>query len=392
MKDNTYAIRANLSPLVEKSMKTNVKKFDALMSKFLNDRHEQLFSILPTERIFYSEEDKNLLIDTIGIPESMIKNVIANTYYGNIASFYPRAAKDSVTVLMMTLIRYFIQKKDAKRLDLAIVYLAFSGKFYPSIHYGSFPKVVPKDYVMDYVVNNMMNNKFDLKSKGSIFAAILSKAQVWVETYNDKFGSFDDDDVVYLIQQLHIRIKLFIQNIATLYYKAYENKDYIVYNSDSEDTEDPTEYHLANNDLFVATKAVDTTMTFIVRNNVDYRICKLSSNQYVKTEEVKSIITTIINDKENLPLIKRVISVVVYSYFASHKEKTVVSSDFITYGISAKPNIQDKNWIEVKQIVEKWLSTGSAAYRRRCKRIATKLAYNKSVMSYFVLAIYAANK
>ena len=53
---------------------------------------------------------------------------------------------------------------------MAIVNMAFSGKFYPSIHYGFFKKVQPVEYkwVMDYVVNNMLTGKFDLKSKGNV--------------------------------------------------------------------------------------------------------------------------------------------------------------------------------------------------------------------------------
>ena len=52
-----------------------------------------------------------------------------------------------------------------------MIYLSFSGKFYPSIHYGLFPKFPPSEYrhIMEYVVNNKLNNKYDLKREGSVF-------------------------------------------------------------------------------------------------------------------------------------------------------------------------------------------------------------------------------
>ena len=80
-------------------------------------------------------------------------------------------------------------------------------------------------------------------------------------------------------------------NIAKAYYKAYENKDYIVYNSDNEDPKNNGgDYHLASSDSFKAEKVIQRTMSFIVASGADYKLCKLSSNTTVKTEELKSII------------------------------------------------------------------------------------------------------
>lgn len=392
----TAVIKSNLYPMVEKSMKENIKEFDKCIAKFFNDRHEELFRTMPLDRIYYRDQDREELFNALKITDDQIQNVIRNTYYGDITAFNPRAAKDSVTVLMLTVIRYFYKVSDKKRLQLSMLYLAFSGKFYPSIHFAIFPKVTPKDYVMEYVLNNMMDNKFDLKSAGSVFGAILRKTQVWFNTYKGKFNSYGDDDAVYLIQQLHGRIKTFMVNIGNKYYKAYENKDYIVYNSDSENTDVPEEYHLANNDSFEASKAIGKTMTYIARTSVNYAICKLAvaTNKYVKTEEIKAIMESIFSDKDNLPDVKFVISTMVYSYFSDPKNtvKSVVSSDFIKYSITARPNSSNKSYEEMKEIIEKWLSTGSAAYRRRYKRVATRLAYNKAVLTYLAMTIYTANK
>lgn len=393
MATKTAVIKANLYPMVEAALKKNQKAFDRTMSKFFSDRQEELFKTMPLDRIFYRDSDREELLTTMGISDTSIQNVIANTYYGPKTAFNPRSAKDSITVLMMCVIRYFYKLGDKKRLQLAMLYLSFSGKFYPSIHYATFPKVTPKDYVMEYALNNMMDKKFDLKAKGSVFGAVLSKTEVWLNTYKAKFNSFGDDDVVYLIQQLHTRLKLFMHNIGKMYYKAYENKDYIVYNSDSEDTDNPEEYHLAKNDSFEASKIIDKSLTYLSRNTVNYSICKLSSNQYVKTEEVKSIMESILVDKDNLPDIKKTISTLVYSYFADPKtDNNVVSSDFIVYCLTPRPNSNSKSYEEMKQTIEHWLSTGSAAYRRRAKRAATRLAYNKAVLSYFAMVIYIANK
>ena len=135
-----------------------------------------------------------------------------------------------------------------KELELATIYLSFSGKFYPSIHYSSFPKVEPNQYrhIMEYVVNNKLTNKFDLKIHGSVLGAVKSIGLTWINSYEDLFKTSDDEDIVYLIQQLHNRIKSFMKNIATLYYETYDNKDsYLTYDSDNLDEDS---YRLADND------------------------------------------------------------------------------------------------------------------------------------------------
>ena len=83
---------------------------------------------------------------------------------------------------------------------------------------------------MEYVVNNELSNKYELKTKGTIIGAIKSISINWIDAYKSTmFKTFDDEDVCYLIQQIHNRIKSFMKNIAKLYYEAYENKEYISY-------------------------------------------------------------------------------------------------------------------------------------------------------------------
>ena len=102
-----------------------------------------------------------MLINAIKININEVTSIIKETYYSKITDFNPRAAKDEVTVTAMCIIKYFYSKKMTKELDLAMIYLCFSGKFYPSIHYSSYPTALPADYryVCDYVINNKLSNK-----------------------------------------------------------------------------------------------------------------------------------------------------------------------------------------------------------------------------------------
>ena len=390
---NKSSIKDNVYTKIESILPKRLSQYKTCLSTFITDRHEELFKTAPLDRLYYRESDITKMFEAVNIEKKVVKDAISNTYYGPQANFNPRAAKDELTVLMLTIIRYFLLKKDNKSLDISMIYLAFSGKFYPSIHYMSFPKVVPQDFVMEYVINNMLNNKFVLKSKGNLFAAIMSICQTWVKTYEKRFISYSDEDVVYLIGQLHSRIRSFMINIAKAYYKAYENNDFIVYNSDNEDPKNNGgDYHLASSDSFKAEKVIQRTMSFIVASGADYKLCKLSSNTTVKTEELKSIIESILNDKNNMILVRKAISILVYTYFEQSKDKNVLTMNFITYSITPKPNTKDEHVLELKSIIDNWLNTGSVLYRKRKHRLATRNNYNKALLMYLAMSIYQANK
>lgn len=392
MSKSTNAIVTKLYPDVEKSMHKNLNKFKACIARFIEKRSQYLYDIGPADRIYYGEEDAKEMFDAIGISEKQVTEVIKQTYYSSIAAFNPRAAKDEITILMMMVIRYFYIKKMQKELELASIYLAFSGKFYPSIHYSSFPKVQPSEYrhILEYVINNMLTNKFDLKIHGSVLGAVKSICLTWIDTYDKLFKSADDEDIVYLIQQLHNRIKSFMKNIASLYYEAYANKEnYITYDSDSLDTDS---YRLADNDSLKAERVVEKTMEKVNSISVDYKLCKMSSNQNIKTDELKTIIETIVTDKDSITEIKELIRLITITYFEQSEKKDVRDIDFITFTIAAKPNTKDKNIIRMKEIIEGWLDETSDSYRKRKSRIATKNNYNKAILLYFTLLIHTTNK
>ena len=68
---------------------------------------------------------------------------------------------------------------EEKELEQSCTYLAFSGKFYPSLHYGSFPLSCPSEHrpVMDYVINNRLSRKFDLINTCGKFGKTFSCSQ-----------------------------------------------------------------------------------------------------------------------------------------------------------------------------------------------------------------------
>ena len=388
----TSVIDKQIYPIVKDTLSKSLNKYKSVMSKFINTRSTGLYDTYPATRMVYGQQDADDLYSVFGKKEKDLQEIINKTYYSQIPNFNPRTAKSPVTILSICIIKYFFSKKDKKNLDLAIVYMSFTGGFYPSIHYGSYPTAVPADYrfVCDYVVNNELSNKFDLKKTGSVIGTIQSIGQTWIDAYKDKFtGSTDDEEYVYVIQQLHMRIKSFIQNTAEIYYKCYQNREYLTYDSDDM-TQD--NFRLTENDSTKIEACTNRAMTWITTHDVDYRICKMCSDSNVKTEEIKSIIESIVKNTDNIDNVKELVSLIITNFFKASKNKDVRDIEFISFSIKAKPNTKDKDVLRQNEIIDKFLCENSIAYNRRKSREATKNSYNRAVLTYFTLIINQSNK
>ena len=382
---DTTAIKDKLWPEVEKAMDNpNVrKKYKSLVNTFVANRSTSLYDNIPCDRIPCSEREMDQLFDVLGIKKSFVTEVIKETCYGEL-NIKPLAAKHEFTVTMILVIRYFLLNKMEKDCELACIHLAFSGKFYPSNHYASYP-IIPARHVMEYVVNNRLSKKFDLVVYGSVFGAIRSVSVTWVKTYSDKMESLEDEDVKYLIQQLLSRVGSFIKNIATEYYEVYENKDeYLAYTSDSMD---PDDYHIAENNTLKISKHTEACMNYININGVDFKICRQCSNSDITPNECKAVIESIISNKDNIPDIKELISLMIALYFATGKQD-LTDVGFITFTTSPKPNAKQKEIVRTKEIIENWLCESGTAYMRRRSRVATKNSYERCVRLYFAIVIH----
>lgn len=388
MKD-TKAILEIAYPEVEAKIKANLSKYKQYISRFINSRYELLYSNMPSKQIYFSQNDVDEFFKATGIDINIITKAIKNTYYYEISNFNPRYAKDECTVAMLCVVRYFKLKNISKELDLALINMAFSGKFYPSIWYGSYPVSAPNEHVMEYVVTHVLSNKYDIVREGSVVGAVKSLSKTWCDAYPQRFKDYHDDDCTYLIQQLHNRIRSFMSNIAEEYYRVNEDKDfYITYDSDdiSEDN-----YHLADSDSFKLSRVVENTMTYLNSHGVDYENCKRASSQDVKMDEVKSIIEVMLGNNDNVPLIKEYITLMVVCYFGQSKRKDVRDLDFISYSIKAKPNTKDKYILRQKELLDKILINNSEHFARRRNREATENAYYRAINAYFALTIQKAN-
>lgn len=395
---DTTAILDSVYPKINNSLsKPSVtNKWKKCMSEFMSKRYELLYDTMPCDRIYYTDMDRDSLFSALELDPKEIKECLKDTYYWNKEPFKPASAKDPTTIVILCIVRYFYIKKDIKSLELSMIYQSFSGKYYPSIHYGSFPVTAPSKYrhIMEFVVNNKLSQKFDLKSTGSVIGTVKSINNTWIKSYDKLIKNFDDEDVCYIIQQLHNRIKSFIRNIAELYYQAYNDREYITYDKDNvpEDEGGSGGYHLANNDTFKLQQYVEKTMEKLNTSRVEYKVCKMASDANVRTEEIRGIFESIFNNRSNIPKVKEFISCLIATYLQQSTTKEVVSMNFYKFAIQPKPNSKDPLIIRMKELIDEMLDDNSLQYRKRKHRVATKMSYHRAFCIYFAVTIINANK
>ena len=370
------------------SLSAAFARYKKFMGEFVNRNQKQLYANIPNKMIYYTYDDIAKWFAATGVDKKVILDGIKGTYFYKIAAFNPRYAKDESTIAILCLVRYFMLEKKQDGLNLALLNLAFSGKFYSSLFYKAF-KYDPAEYVMDYVVNHMLNNKFDIVKYGNVIGAVRSITNTWFETYQKQLVSFTDDEIRLLVQQLHNRIDSFIQNIAKLFYEAYENKDsYITYDSDdiSEDN-----YHLADNDSFKINSVVENAMTELTTKSIDFVNCKRASNSMVKFDELKAILDSLFNNKANIPLLKEYLTLMVSIYFRQSKYKDVKDISFISFSIKPSPNTKDPYILRKKELLDLMLINNAENFKRRRSRVATESAYYRAFNAYLALMIKKAN-
>lgn len=389
----TSTIVTKLYPRVEASLNKSITPLKRVIANFINKNYNSLYAIAPYDRIYFTQSDINDLFSALGFTEAECIDIMQECFFWG-KPYNPQCAKEPYIMTLMMCIRYMLIKGKQKDAELVSIYLAFSGKIYASLHGGAaFPVAPPSKYptVMDYVVNNMLTEKFDLRREGTVFGAIKSLCNTWLNAYGSELkGKPDDEQLAGYVQQIHDRVRSFLMNIAKLYYEAKENGYYLNYETDN--LEDGKEFRLTTSDAQKASRYTENAVNYLVSNSVSLQICNKCKDQNIKPTEIKDIMEAILVDNRNLSEVRRVINILICDFMRNYSGKSVSSVEFIAYSIKAKPNTKDQYLIELKETITKWLDENSENYRRRKSRLATQNSYYKAILMYLVLIINQTSK
>lgn len=394
---DTSAVDSNLYPMVSSALAKNMSKYKAMISKFMNKRQEPMYAMFPASRIAYGETDVKELLAALDLNLQECMQAIAPAYFFEIPDFNPRAVKSAVTEICACAVRYFYLKKDKRQLELALIYMAFSGNFYPSIHYKYFKVVEPRQYphVVNYVVNEYMDGKYEIKATGSLIGAVTSLCNKLIETYGERLLSKKvmlDEDYVYFIQQMYTRVSSLVCKCANAYYECYHNKLYMTYQSDKIDGEG-NEFRIAESDLSRAEMLAQKTMTILTTRDADFKTAKRSSNERVKTKEIMDLINKTVKNPDNLNKLQELIRLKLVLYMQDTGKPNIDDTiGFMSYAVTPSPNTANKDKLREKELTTELLASNADSYLRRSANKTTEILYRQSINTYIALMIIEAYK
>ena len=389
---SSCVIAQKVYPFVAKAYDQNKNNVKKLIGDYITSKYNFLYATAPYDRINFDKDDYANFWKAIKLNEGQVEAIMQDCYFFkppyDKKPFNPRTARTPFTATLYCCIKRCLKANDMKNAELLSIYLAFSGQFYPSSHAGIFP-YLPNKEVLDYVINNKMTGKFDIKKYGNIFSVIRNICIVWLDYYKKTIinDTTDDDDYRLIIQQLHDRIKSFLKNIGNLYYDNRDN--YMNYTRNNMDEEN---YVQKDNNSTLAEKLTSMAVDYLTTRDIDYRHCGMVADENIKKDEVKSIMSSILHNKDNIPELRELINIIITDFMKNYPEEQVSSVKFLTFSMSTKPNTKDKNILREREIITKWLTENSIDYVRRKSRQSTATSYYKCVLKMIVLGINAAVK
>jgi len=377
-----------LYPYVEKTFADpkKIKEYENIIGRYIDKNSELLSAIGPLDIIVFTEYDKSLIYELIGVTADQIKSIKAKSK--------ARKTKDNLvespfSTLMGVVVRYFALKgdKDEKLLKLSILYLVMS--MYPFIYRRSFP-YTPVENIMVYTINHL-SEKYKIKQTGNLMFALIETgygAYTLHKTGMIQGNDVSQNDFIYAVKT---RTSSLLKNIAKEFYKNHKDGKYL--NVEIEDTVNDTHREADSSTYAINRKVDDISLKLIIDGPPMKLITMAAKTNKVSINELRNYVSQmVIND--NKKEISDVIEGILFLYLFNEKNNLddINSDKFLLYclDIYKKANTNDPNIIKIKSTLDGWLER--LGTYKKTQRAATINSFRRALYTFFVMAIMYYNK
>lgn len=370
----SYQIEDRLNS--DKKLSENFFKY---IGNYIDKNNEILYHNTPTYRLFFSDNDRQIVYDMCDIDPDSIKDSIKKI--PTVKSSW-KLINDPFNIIMILLIRYYILKKNNNGINNTLMYLTLS--LYASLHYKMY-RYPPNDNIMQYTINRI-SNKFFFKKYGNISKALFAIAEGSHQKYKNFLTSDDDSKIIQYFVNLRSRLNNQMRVFANEFYKDQKQGNYL--NSTEKDTDDD----IYDNDENIS-GIISNLTTKISLNFFSSSINERVSSNAASISKISKIIlkNTLLDIKNNenekvVTIIRGILQT--YLSDSSNPINSIGSQKFIAYSINiySKSNTKDKIILEMKDILDYFLTRYCNKYTET-EREMTKSNYRKAVFVYFILFI-----
>ena len=346
---------------------------------YVDYNSEMLLTMDMSNRYSFGDKDRQVIYDYIGVTEDEIVNAVNNSkiYKGNKNHNNP--------FYISCMLAMYQLMKDNKSKEAMIVMTYMSLLMYTSIHKGFFKYGVNRQ-IMDYVIAHL-DNSFALRNMPSIYAFIQDNAATTFNTYTSRIKKCNDEDITYVIDALHTRLKGKMRKVSNLYYDAHKNGNYL--NAD-EDSYSDTEFHEIDNNSFAIDRLANKIYIRMINHQFDDRLIKYAiTRSDVSYQKLKNLIDDIISDDTDNQAKDYLVAMIEYYLRMSGRTfDSIARGEYITYMKSAyASNTEMKQMVFIKNTLDKWLNDHMMVVGRLNYGKTAKLSYKKAVYMFFVFLI-----
>jgi len=378
-------LSTELYPKVEKgfSDKNNIKKYEQLISSYIDKNAEVLSSIGPTKLILFTDRDMLPVYEITGTtPEEVkaLKNKSPDIKSSGQILNIP------FNSLMSMVVRYFVKTKNEKLLKLSILYFGLS--MYPSL-FTKYFKFEPNENIMNYTINNL-SNRFKLKKTGNLMVTIDETCFGAYELHKSKIEKGDDKDIVQFIMAIKTRFNNLMKNIAKEFYKNHKEGNYL--NTELEINEED-KFREADSSIYLVNKLTDNVSLKLIIEGPPIKLITASAKvNQVSVNELRNHITKMVTDKHKDD-IKRIVESILFLYLFNKQNKAeeINSDKFLIYCLDVykRSNTTDENILLIKKILDSWLD--ELGLYKKTQRLATLNNFRKALYTFFVMSIMYFN-
>lgn len=382
---------------VVSGMRANSSRFLQAVSRYRDRNIEILSSPYLLNYTTFTESDFDVVFNVTGISKQeiekaikeMIKNIDANCKIKGYVA--PKSSFSNLTgfrVLLMMIMRYYIERGDKHALNEACAYMGYSMFF--TIFVNSFRNGIRKE-TMVYTITTM-SNKHKLKHQKDVDGLLTYGIALCAETYKQRIMDCTDHDFIYVIGQFKSREHGYIVSIAQKYYENDKKKEAIFTSKDMlVNDEGETDFVERNSTAnWVESLAREYSSQFF-QKPVDSSIIGIVSKlNEVSALELKNALITLKGDKTRITEMKAFYEAIFYLYLNASNggERDVHTKKFLTVmnDVYKKGNSKEKNITAVKAFLNKWLAAASATYRETT-RTPTLNNYRRATFQYLVFTV-----
>lgn len=383
-----YTLLNTLYPTVEENLsnQNNVKKLMIAIKKYADSHSDILNSVDLSQRLIFSDKDKNVIYEVTGLDQNMIAKAVKDSPV--IKSTW-RIATNPFYISCLLAARYFSLKNKQAELEATIVYMSYV--LYTTSHKGSFP-YLPNKQIMDYTINNL-SNRFLIKQVGTIQGMIEHTVINAISgRYEKDLKDCSDIYIKDILSALETRMSSVIKYIAGEYYKNHKSGAYLFH---EEDSEDENNYHLSDNISYKIDRVVTLVAASIISEGFDYSTCirrAINLNSGASAKKLEPMLRTIIqDDMESIkPMISDMLTLFIYKGTPGNTINDIKTSKFISESLQIyKSNSQDEITSRIKERLKKWIDMTASKYGRNfISKGKTSLdTYRRSIYTCFVFKI-----